>query len=778
MKNSKDISNLATAFDMALVLMAKAFTLNDTTLTNNNQRSSSNSSNMQIAQPGMNMDQDRQMLMVKDNNGLSVVLGIANQHGNGIVIAARAEGNSNEINGNQLRCYNGRGEGHYASNCTVKPRKWNAVYLQQHLQIAQEEEAGIQSTQEEFKFMAAADASEETERVKANCILENNLQQASTSGTQSDKALVYDSNRSAEVQLSKNCYDNDIFNMFTQRKQYNELLEPIPEPHQVPHNDSNVISKVSSVEQGGETVEQHLANVEETRVLYDSLYNTLAIKVEKVNSVDRKLRETNADLTTELARYKNQENCFEIGQENITNSKGVIKKAAKFIQDFKSLAKEADESIAKQKALELEIKCLLRAVVSQDIMSVVQNNFVIDTLNLQTELERIFMINHFKASRVDNFVPNKHVQARVRKKPITISQPHVITKNDVNSKTNSFSPKDIKRTTRTRRLRSRNNPKHDKVPSKSKSSRLLNNLDKIEENHRNLQSFLNKKHMSSECNNIKVAIRNAKSEVVCAMCKQCLITVNHDVCVLNYVNGMNSRGKKQKQNVSNQKKHKAQVWKSNNVGSKERLASLKPSTPKSCLRWSPTGRIFDLKGKIISWKVYSVICLTNYSDGENQVVSKSFAVTTADASDKCQQQQDSTSSTSTLATTITVDGNFDLLTLFSIHGDEWNSFQSQHQTAPRGSNILSWKPCQGGSYKLNLPDHKYSIHTVKWFSRNRRIRRRCYNLIPAESTFKTSCSIDKDEYMMKAYIHVSGSSAISDVQVLPQKNVIDNISEQ
>ncbi|GJY59870.1 reverse transcriptase domain-containing protein [Tanacetum coccineum] len=48
------------------------------------------------------------------------------------------------------------------------------------------------------------------------------------------------------------------------------------------------------------------------------------------------------------------------------------------------------------------------------------------------------------------------------------------------------------------------------------------------------------------------------------------------------------------------------------------------------------------------------------SNGENQVVSKSFDVTTADAFDKRQQQQDSTSSTSSLATTISADGNFDL----------------------------------------------------------------------------------------------------------------------
>ncbi|GJR58245.1 hypothetical protein Tco_1500407 [Tanacetum coccineum] len=71
-----------------------------------------------------------------------------------------------------------------------------------------------------------------------------------------------------------------------EEEQYTKLLEPIPEPHQLQQNDSNDISEVPSVEQ-----------------------------VEKVNMVNRKLRETNVDLTTERARYKNQEKCFEISQE-------------------------------------------------------------------------------------------------------------------------------------------------------------------------------------------------------------------------------------------------------------------------------------------------------------------------------------------------------------------------------------------------------------------------------------------------------------------------------
>nr|GFB99290.1 hypothetical protein [Tanacetum cinerariifolium] len=66
-----------------------------------------------------------------------------------------------------------------------------------------------------------------------------------------------------------------------------------------------------------------------------------------------------------------------------------LKEAAKFVGDFKSLANEADASLAKHKALELEIERLLKAVVSQDIMIIVQNASVVDTSDLQTELERM-----------------------------------------------------------------------------------------------------------------------------------------------------------------------------------------------------------------------------------------------------------------------------------------------------------------------------------------------------------------------------------------------------
>ncbi|GKE72823.1 hypothetical protein Tco_1534864, partial [Tanacetum coccineum] len=159
----------------------------------------------------------------------------------------------------------------------------------------------------------------------------------------------------------------------------------------------------------------------------------------------------------------------------------------------------------------------------------------------------------------------------------------------------------VNNTAKTRRPRHRNNSNTDRVPSKSKSSCLSNNIEKIEENHRNSQIPKNQKHMSSECNNIMLAIRNAKFKIVCVMCKQCLVTANHDVCVLNYVNYMNFRADNQSANVrirENQKKYKANAKNSKELGSKGSLASYRPSKPRTCLRWIPIGRIFSMCGKL------------------------------------------------------------------------------------------------------------------------------------------------------------------------------------
>ncbi|GJS61951.1 hypothetical protein Tco_0656735 [Tanacetum coccineum] len=676
-----------------------------------------------------------------------------------------------------------RGLGHLLRNFISQTKERDAAYLQ-HTDL------------------------DEIEEVNANVHFDANLQQASTSGTQIDKAPVYDSDGSAEqaqrkqqslyngkVLLEKHdppvVHDSEETLQLAQEsrqkmKQLNKEIKPAN------YTKINLLSGIFVSQTAKSQEEVYFVNTSKMATVSKSISipneeflddTTLSVARKFLNEVKSTIvtlqRVVKHRMTLDTHNWSSiahqeihkilKEEIFPIINQVDTRLQNFeiqfLKEAAKFVRDFKSLAKEADESLAKHKTLELEIERLLRAVciikkeneyaklwndwykkceeckydkisydkayndmqqkierlqaqlgdlkgkstdtpcvsntldpLSQklenenvelefqvrnyekeiahlkttyknlfDSISVTraQTKSIIDSLqhklhdtiyenaklraqlfdkvsdqvdttkgtSMNTKFANqkvdktndlsnpvtsnsvptpqesknviapgMFRINPFKPFREEKYVPNK-VRASVRTTPITVSQPHVVTKKDVNSDSNGLSSTGVDNTAKTRRPQPRSNTKNDRVHSASKSSCNKNKEVEVEEHHRNLLLSKNKKHMSSECKHVKLDIRNDKSEVVCAMCKQCLITANHDVCMLNYVNDMNSRGKKQKANVSNtenQKKQKPKVKKPKKVGSNERLASPKPSKPRFCLRWSPTGRFFDIKGKIIA----------------------------------------------------------------------------------------------------------------------------------------------------------------------------------
>nr|GEU47282.1 hypothetical protein [Tanacetum cinerariifolium] len=603
---------------------------------------------------------------------------IANQNGTGNVVATMAKGTGN---GNQARCYNCRGLGHIARNCTARLRRRDAAYLQTQLLIVEKEEAWIQFKAEEFDFMAAVDGS-------------------------------------AEVHLNDNCYDNEIFNMFTQDKQYTNLLEPIPEPQLVPQNDKHITSVAPSMVQSGGIVETSSAPNKETRAhqetVYrnlvdqvaqtmhmlnpkpDSFYNpnqkialgylnpsylkkaqqkqqslyngnplleehdppvvydseeTLELAQEKdtTPSVARKfLNEVKSSLVT-LQRVVKQTMTLEVHNWSSSAHKEVhiiisheispiinqvdarvqnfkiqfLQEAAKFVRDFKSLSKEDDESLDKQKSLELKIETELDHTKEKLELCIIkkEKEYAVLWNNWYTKCEEC-KYDKILYDKAYNDMQQKIVTPHVNKPKLSVVTPyskklHASTPshsvpqprefNVVNHR-NVIAPGMFKiKPSQTSRCTLLEPEGHSLKATQGMIGSLLHlrvvkSKNVIVEEHRmTLSISKNQKTMSSEYNNIKLAIQNDKSKTVCGSCKQCLVTANHDACLLSSVNALSSRANNLCANVppsTNQKRHRTQVWKPKQVGSKERLAC-KPRLPRFSLKWSPSGRSFDLKGKLV-----------------------------------------------------------------------------------------------------------------------------------------------------------------------------------
>ncbi|GKC90578.1 hypothetical protein Tco_1151227, partial [Tanacetum coccineum] len=150
---------------------------------------------------------------------------------------------------------------------------------------------------------------------------------------------------------------------------------------------------------------------------------------------------------------------------------------------------------------------------------------------------------------------------------------------------------------------------------------------------------------------------------VCSTCHKCVFNANHDACITKLLKEVNSHAKIQSHKTRNSNKpvdQKSRIQKpGRQIYTRHRFSPNKTSavyektSPRSDLRLIVMMSMKELESLFGS-------SFDEYFNGENQVVSKFSTVTTADASDKRQQQRDSTLSTSTLATTITADGNFNL----------------------------------------------------------------------------------------------------------------------
>ncbi|GJV88960.1 putative ribonuclease H-like domain-containing protein [Tanacetum coccineum] len=112
----------------------------------------------------------------------------------------------------------------------------------------------------------------------------NGLSQASTSGTQSNNAPVYDSDGSTEVPKDENCYDHDIFNMLTHEMQYTDLQTELD-----PYND---------MQQKIKRFQAHLGDLK-TKIMIPPMCNQIP-----VTRLSQKLKDENVSFEFQVSEQK------------------------------------------------------------------------------------------------------------------------------------------------------------------------------------------------------------------------------------------------------------------------------------------------------------------------------------------------------------------------------------------------------------------------------------------------------------------------------------------
>ncbi|GJV18212.1 hypothetical protein Tco_1363535, partial [Tanacetum coccineum] len=126
------------------------------------------------------------------------------------------------------------------------------------------------------------------------------------------------------------------------------------------------------------------------------------------------------------------------------------------------------------------------------------------------------------------------------------------------------------------------NTKKDKIQRTPSSTQ----KNKVEAHSRIIKSSLKNKNCVIEpkgTTNVQHSKLNANSELLCVKCNGCMLSDNHDLCVLDFINDVNARAKSK----SVKKSSKRKVWKPTgkvftNIG----------------YTWRPTGRTFTIVGNV------------------------------------------------------------------------------------------------------------------------------------------------------------------------------------
>ncbi|GJS96002.1 retrovirus-related pol polyprotein from transposon TNT 1-94 [Tanacetum coccineum] len=419
--------------------------------------------------------------------------GYAVNNGKSQAIRTRVINTVREANANQprsIRCYNCRGEGHMAKQCTAKKRVKDFEWFKVKMLLAQAQEAGVILHKDQKDFLD--NRLEEME----DC---NDLQLQITSNFKADHVDAYDSDCDDEAtscaifmaslspagslsgDIVAPTYDSDI------------LFETEYTEHSVFNNDSyyeltsnnNVISYADYIVTIENDVAQYVPPPEQDNAMILSIIEQMKCQVEKCNTVNQETTSVNESLS---------------------------------INELKQLVATLNET---------------SHVTSGDLPDLDSSVCRCPCPFTQSGNENWAPItSHRKNNKpyVDAPKPNKT--------GVNDTQKHAVKQNTQKTDNTLLPSTGRVSYTDASGSKPRSNTKNDRIQRPLSRSK----KNKVEAQLRKFKSCSNKNNYVSDCNaNVKNVVVSNNSENVCLSCNKCLCSANHNACVVKYIKDVEKR---------------------------------------------------------------------------------------------------------------------------------------------------------------------------------------------------------------------------------------------
>ncbi|GJR03782.1 retrovirus-related pol polyprotein from transposon TNT 1-94 [Tanacetum coccineum] len=515
------------------------------------------------------------------------------------VVGARENVGTQVVQKSGIQCYNCKEYGHVSKECQKPKRAKDAAYHKEKMLLCKQEEAGVQLNAEQADWKDDTDDESDDQELEAHYMYMAQIQEV-TPDIADISGPIFD----AEP-LQKVPNDDDNYNVFDDDREYPEQPKSVKEPYPDMCYDRE---------------QDDTDGLAQERDLPASLIEKLKCEIDDSKNRNKFLESSNQALVDklkgEIEDFKTKNKSLESSNNHFKEANNELSKTNQLMfKDLKKFQAELDRYHDVNYASKVAIDC---AKAKGDLMSykIESEKFPIyDNLALMLAMYHDERFKHAINLELDL----QQCKGKIKNdKSFKENQSNVFLK----EREQYFEIQDLKAQLQDNGIAIRVIPTTSVSGPQLKSNRIGDRVmpnngqgkkQEVEDHHRNFK-FSDNKTSVTACND-SLNAKTLNVNFVCVTCGKCVLNENHDMCILHYINGVNSwtrqridvsistREPKQIMNQSVSTSHKKTVATDSTIKKpRNKIRKIHEQVSKSCSWWYPKFTPPGYKWKLKSQK--------------------------------------------------------------------------------------------------------------------------------------------------------------------------------